>query len=270
MNVNGIHLHTAGDTGSPVLLLHGIGGSGRSFDAQLPELGRGHRAFAWDAPGYGASADPHGYPGMSGYAASVVDVLDGLGADSAHLVGVSWGGVIATRTALLHPDRVRSLVLADSTRGSRLTEESASRMRARARERARLGRLAFARERGPRLTAPHANPDVVEQVITLMSELRLPGYAAAVESMAETDHSDALAHLSVPTLVVVGAQDRVTGVAESRALAEGIPGARLRIIPGGHAANQEHPGEFNAAVREFLSDVDSAVPAGPACQAGGA
>lgn len=260
--MTGIHLHTAGDTGSPVVLLHGIGGSGRSFGAQLPELGRRHRVFAWDAPGYGDSADPDGYPCMSGYAANVVGVLDTLGVESAHLVGVSWGGVIATRTALLHPDRVRSLVLADSTRGSGVTDEAASRMRARAREHARLGKLAFARERGPRLTAPDADPAVVEQVVTLMSELRLPGYAAAVESMAETDHSDALTHLSVPTLVVVGAQDRVTGVGESRTLAERIPGARLRIIPGGHAANQEHPAEFNAAVLEFLSAVDSAVPAG--------
>lgn len=264
MRINDIQLRGAGTDGSPVLLLHGIGGASASFAAQLPGLARHHRAFAWDAPGYGASADPECYPGMSGYADSVVGVLDGLGLDSAHLVGVSWGGVIATRVALLHPDRVRSIVLADSTRGAGASPESADRMRARATERARLSATEFARRRGPRLTAPGAAPAVVEQVVSIMSELRLPGYAAAVAAMAETDHADALQHVSVPALVVVGADDAVTGVDESRALAAGIPGARLRIIPGGHAANQEHPEAFNDAVRDFLSTVDVPLPAGGA------
>lgn len=264
LRVGGIHLRHAGTSGSPVLLLHGIGGSSRSFTSQLPELGERHRVFAWDAPGYGDSADPQEHPGMSGYADSVVSVLDGLGLEGAHLVGVSWGGVIATRAALLHPDRVRSLVLADSTRGSGTTLEAGSRMRARAKERAELGPAEFARRRGPRLTAPDADPAVVEQVVTVMSELRVTGYAAAVNAMAATDHTDAMRHVSVPTLVLVGAQDAVTGVDESRALATGIPGAEFQVIPGGHAANQEHPAAFNSAVIDFLSTVDSVAPVGGA------
>lgn len=264
MRAHGIYLRDAGTAGTPVLLLHGIGGSSRSFGAQLPDFARRHQVFAWDAPGYGESVGPQGRPGMSGYADSVVGVLDVLGLDRAHLVGVSWGGVIATRAALLHPDRVYSIVLADSTRGSATSPESANRMRARARERAEVGAAGFARRRGPRLTAPDADPAVVEQVVSIMSGLRLPGYAAAVDSMAETDHSDALRHISVPALVVVGAVDTVTGVDESRTLARGIPGAQFRIVPGGHAANQEHPDAFNAAVLEFLSTVDSTVPVGGA------
>lgn len=262
--VNGIRLRSAGSRGSPVLLLHGIGGASESFRAQWDELSRHHRVFAWDAPGYGDSEDPGSEPGMSGYAHQVAAVLDGLGIDAAHLVGVSWGGVIATRAALLHPNRVRSLVLAGSTRGSATSDEAAVRMRARADELVECGAAEFAKLRGPKLTAPGADPAVVEQVVSIMTGLRPAGYAAAVASMAETDHGDALAHVSVPTLVLVGADDRVTGVAESEVLAAGIPDARLRIVAGGHAANQEHPEQFNRAVLEHLSTVDSVVKTGGA------
>lgn len=260
--VDGIRVVRAGDQGSPVLLLHGIGGSAESFAAQLSGLSARHRVFAWDAPGYGGSADPARPPGMSGYAHRVARLLDGLGLGSVHLVGVSWGGVIATRTALLHPDRVRSLVLADSTRGSGTTPESAARMLDRIDELDALGAEAFAARRAPRLTAPAAPAAVVHTVASTMSRIRRAGYAAAARSMAETDHGDALAHLSVPACVVVGAQDAVTGVAESRLLAERIPGARLHVVPGGHAANQEHPAPFNAAVAGFVSDVDSLLTTG--------
>lgn len=262
--LNGIRLVAAGEHGSPVLLLHGIGGSSESFTDHLTAWSGRHQVFAWDAPGYGESRDPADTIGMSGYADVVAGVLDGLGLSSVHLVGVSWGGVIATRAALLHPDRVRSLVLADSTRGSGTSPESAARMRARVGELSRLGAAEFARRRGPRLTAPGADPAVTRRVASIMSGLRIPGYTAAVRSMADTDHGDALAHISVPTLVVVGEYDRVTGVPESHLLAAGIPGARLKIVPGGHAAHQEHPEPFSRAVLPFLSSVDHALPVGGA------
>ncbi len=256
--VDGIHVRAAGEHGTAVLLLHGIGGSSESFDAQLAGLARNHRVFAWDAPGYGSSADPDESLGMAGYANRVVGLLDGLGLDRAHVVGVSWGGVIATRMALSHADRMQAMVLADSTRGSALSYASAQRMLARAGQLAELGARRFACLRGPRLTAPDADPAVVARVVDIMSAIRPYGYAAAAASMAETDHSHELARVTVPTLVVVGEHDGVTGVAESAALAAGIPTARLKVIAGGHAANQEHPDQFDAAVLEFLSGADTA------------
>lgn len=147
-----IHTIRAGTTGTPVLLLHGIGGAAQSFRAQLPALAARYRAVAWDAPGYGASADPAAAPSMSGYAALAASLLAGL--LRAHVVGVSWGGVIATRLAVNHPDRVRSLTLADSSRGSARTPAGAAAMRARAAQLADLGVDEFARRRALRLVAP--------------------------------------------------------------------------------------------------------------------
>lgn len=92
-----------------------------------------------------------------------------------------------------------------------------------------------------------------------MAGIRLPGYTSAAESMAETDHGPRLSRISVPTLVLVGEHDQVTGVAEARRLAASVPGARLEVLPGGHAANQESPRRFSAEVLDFLSQADSVV-----------
>jgi 3-oxoadipate enol-lactonase len=258
-----IRLVRAGERGPVVLLLHGIGGSAESFRPQLDALAAGHRVLAWDAPGYGGSSDPAAAPGTAGFAAVAAGVLSEAGA--AHVVGVSWGGVIATRLAVEHPELVRSLVLAGSSRGSAVTPAGADAMRARADELARLGAAEFARRRAPRLLGPDADAGIRARVERIMAEVRLPGYRYAAEAMADTDHTPLLGRVGrTPTLVLVGAEDRVTGPAESRRLAEGIPGARLKIIESaGHAANQEQPVAFDEAISAFFSEVDSRVGGAP-------
>lgn len=244
-----------GGDGTPILLLHGIGGGSASFGEQLATFSRDHRVRAWDAPGYGESADPAAAPGMDGYADAAAALLQ---EEPAHVLGVSWGGVIATRLAARHPDLVRSLVLADSSRGSGAAAGGAERMRARAAELAASGATEFARARGPRLASPLAPPSVVDRIVATMSRVRLPGYRFAAESMAETDHIGLLGAITAPTLVVAGEHDRVTGVCESRRIAEGVPGARLEVLPNaGHAANQEIPDVFNRVVSDFVAEVDA-------------
>ncbi|MEV4376934.1 alpha/beta fold hydrolase [Streptosporangium sp. NPDC049644] len=261
----GIDVRIRGD-GSPVLLLHGIGGSSESFAAQLTGLASAHRVIAWDAPGYRGSPNLPEPVALADYADAAFEVLDGLGARPAHVLGVSWGGVIATSLALRRPEAVRSLVLADSSRGSGRTEASRTAMAQRVASLAELGPRAFARLRGPALVAPGADPAVTEQVVAGMSRLRHEGYAAAATSMASTDHGADLRRIAVPTLVVVGEHDTITGVAESEELARGIPGSGLTTIAdAGHAANQERPEEFNAAVLRFLAEVDATTQTGT-CQ----
>lgn len=250
-----VHVNERGGPGDPVLLLHGIGGSADSFTDQLAALSVRHRVLAWDAPGYARSADPEKAPGMAGYAATAAALLRERDAAPAHVVGVSWGGVIATRLALEHPEVVRSLVLVDSTRGSGRTPEQAAAMRRRADELAGMGSEAFAGARAPKLVSAEAPRELAERVATAMARsIRLPGYAYAAASMAETDHDDVLGRISVPTLVIAGDRDVVTGVTESKAIAAAVPGARFEVIEGaGHLSNVESAEEFNRLVLEFLS-----------------
>jgi 3-oxoadipate enol-lactonase len=252
-----IHVTDAG-SGPTVLCLHGIGSCSASFQPQVDELAGDLRLLAWDAPGYAKSVDPEGPLDLDGYADAAASVLRDRATGPAHVLGVSWGGVVAMRLARRHPELVRSLVLADSSRGSARAEEQATAMRSRATELGELGAWAFAAARGPRLVSPAAPAELVECVVeTMAGSVRLPGYGWAAESMATTDLEPELAELRVPTLVLCGAEDTVTGPAESQAIAGGIPDAVFVTIRGaGHLANQEAPESFNAWLSAFVHIVE--------------
>ncbi|RKS76509.1 pimeloyl-ACP methyl ester carboxylesterase [Actinomadura pelletieri DSM 43383] len=245
--------------GPGALLLHGIGSSAASFAPQLDALGDALTMVAWDAPGYAGSPDPTRPPGLDGYVDEAADLLRAeLGPDPAHLVGVSWGGVIALRMAATRPDLVRGLIVIGASLGSGTDPERTARMRERPTRLARLGPAEFARERGPRLLSPNADRELVETVVTTMAEaVRLPGYTAAAEAMASADLRRDLARISAPTLVLAGAEDTVTGPERAREIAAGIPGAALVTVPGaGHLANQEQPAIVNAWLLAFTGMAD--------------
>lgn len=244
--------------GPAVLCLHGIGSSSAAFEPQIDELAGELRLLAWDAPGYGASPDPEVPLDLDAYADAAAAVIRDCVDGPAHVLGVSWGGVIAVRLALRHPELVRSLVLADSSRGSGQSEEQAAAMRDRATELERVGAAEFAAARGPRLVTPEAPTEVVERVVATMRDaIRLPGYAHAAASMAATDLTSELSGVRTPTLVLCGDGDTVTGFAESQALAGGIPDAVFVTVHGaGHAANQEAPEAFNAWLSAFVQIIE--------------
>ena len=248
----------AGDPAAPTLvLLHGIGSSGDAFRGQA-DTAEGGLSDRWhllapDALGYGDSEDRAEPPGIDGFADAVAGLLDDAGVATAVVLGVSWGGVIATRFALRHGGRIRALVLADTSRGSGFDPDRAEMMRQRARDYA-ADPESFVRDRTPLLVADGCPGEVVEGVARIMGEAcRMPGYGHAAASLAETDHTTHLASITVPTLVVVGEHDRVCPPADSRLLADGIPGASYAEVAGcGHLPNQEQPAEFNRIVGDWL------------------
>ncbi|GAB88544.1 alpha/beta fold hydrolase [Gordonia rhizosphera] len=236
----------------PMLLLHGIGGSVASC-APLGErlAAAGIPCTCVDAPGYGDSPDPE--PGVDA-ADAVIELLDARWPDRpVVLLGTSWGGVIATAVALRRPGRVAALILADSTRGSGTTPEQAAAMRARIDEFRARGADVVAAQRASRLTAPDAAPVVSDAVRRSMAAVRENGFRAAADFMAATDHGADLHRVDCPTLVLVGEHDVITGVDESRLLADRIPGAELAIIAdAGHVAIQEQPDVVAELVADFV------------------
>ncbi len=252
-----------GPAGAPLLLcLHGIGSCADAFVSQIPAAAAtGRRIVAWDAPGYRHSPDPEPRsvdgPGIDGWADAAADLIEHLGAERADVLGVSWGGVTATRLALRHPGRIRSLILADSSPGAGSNPEAAESMRSRAGALTELGAETFARERTPLLVNAQASSELLDAVAALMvASVRMPSYQWACNSMAEADHRPDLPSIDAPTLVVVGDEDRITGRAAAEALADGIPGAELAVIDAaGHLANQERPEAFNEVLVRFLGGV---------------
>ena len=238
--------------------MHGIGSCA---DAFLPQRDLAdelhHRLVAWDAPGYRYSADPAGEPGIDGWADAAADLISSLGYERAVVLGVSWGGVTATRLAIRNHELVSALILADSSVGSGTNPKQAEAMRSRAGTLNELGAAEFARQRSPLLVAEAAPQRIIDEVERLFADsVRMPSYQWACNSMAETDHRDSLDSILVPTLVVCGDQDRVTPPKLSEELAEGIKRSTLAYVEGaGHLANQEHPADFNDIVSRFVKSI---------------
>jgi 3-oxoadipate enol-lactonase len=255
--MSSVHVVEAG-SGPTVLCLHGIGSASAAFQPQVDELAGELRLLAWDAPGYGKSEDPEEPLDLDGFADAAARVVADRTDGPVHVLGVSWGGVVALRLAQRHPELVRSLVLADSSRGSGRTPEQAAAMRSRAQELRLRGAAEFAATRGPRLVSSGAPDALVEGVVRNMAEsIRLPGYGYAADSMASTDLTPELATIRTPTLVLCGSEDTVTGVDESQALAGGIEDAVFVTVRGaGHLANQEAPASFNAWLSAFIHIIE--------------
>lgn len=240
--------------GPVVVLLHGLGGSRTAWEPQLAVLAADWRVVAWDQPGYGASApiDPFTFPAL---ADAVARLLDDLDVEAAPLVGLSFGGMVALHTALAHPDRVRGLALVDTSPAFGLDGTDPDEWRA-----LRLDPLdhgvtpaAMAVEVLTSVAGPHAGPEVIAEAAAAMARIPPAGLRAAVECLPTHDVRDRLDRIAVPTLVVVGEHDTETPLPYARALADGIPGAELAVVPGaGHLSNLERPEEVNRLLAAFL------------------
>jgi 3-oxoadipate enol-lactonase len=249
-------------SGPLVLFLGGLGMTRNGFDPQLAALGSSYRCVAWDMPGFGASPLPPGGLSFPLLADAAADVIDALGESRAHVAGLSLGGQIALHTALRHPDRVRSLALLDSSPAFGLDgtdPEAWKRLRLDALD---AGETPASMADGVlrSIMAPDVDDRAVAAAVASMSRISAAGLRAAIECLPTHDVRARLGEIAAPTLVLVGERDEETPLSYAEALAAGIAGARLQIIPGaGHISNLEAPEAVNIALREHLD----AVEAGP-------
>jgi len=250
-----IALSVAG-AGPLVVCLHGIGGHRQHWDDQLRAFSEHFTAAAWDARGYGDSDDYDGPLAFADFSADLARVLDGFGAERAHLVGLSLGGRIARDFALRHPRRVATLVLANTTAGfDTLTPaqvEAFIRSRRVPLESGRTPRE-LAPELAQNLMSPAAVPGAHARLIASMAALRTDSYLKTIEASTREDRGARIEAITAPTLVVTSDEDRLYPAALAEDMARRIPGARLAVVRGaGHLSNLEQPEAFNAAVLPFL------------------
>ena len=243
-----------------LLLLHGIGGGSAQWRAQLEGLADEYTVIAWDTPGYGDSDDPDGDWRMADYAERLAEFLDRLTPDPVHILGQSWGGVLAQEFYREHADRVRSLILSDTFPGdaARPEAERNAGLQGRLNALATMTPAEMARLRLP-LLVPVDTPEAIKQEIeAMLAAIHPDGYRQAAIALHHSDERDVLPSIGVPTLVIAGEHDHVVPLALSRQLVDGIRGARLEIIPGtGHLSNQEKSDEYNVIVRGFLRAVST-------------
>lgn len=248
--------------GPLVVFLHGIGGNRTNWREQIEALSDDFLCVAWDARGYGASDDYEEPLSLADFNDDLIRVLDHFGRPAAHLVGLSMGGTIAQNFYRHHPQRVLSMVLADTRNGfQRHNSEEFLRQRE-APLLAGLTPADIAPKLAPTLVAAGAAPHVVQRLTESIAALHKASYLKTLRASTLVSQSEAFAGMSgyvdmstvrVPTLVVCGTEDRVTPPAMSQELAQGIAGAQLVMLEGaGHLSNIERPHEFNEAVSAFL------------------
>ncbi|MFE2376984.1 4-carboxymuconolactone decarboxylase [Streptomyces sp. NPDC059398] len=237
-----------GPQDAPVLILGpSLGTTWHMWDRQTPDLARTWRVLRFDLPGHGG-APAHPVPSVAGIAERLLATLDELGVQRFGYAGCSIGGAIGMELALRHPERVASLALVAASPRFGTADEFRQRGVI-----VRTNGLDPMARSAPERWFTHgfatAQPAIVEWAVQMVRTTDPGCYIAACEALAAFDIRAELGRIGVPTLVVVGAEDRVTGPADARTLVAGIPDARLAMVP---AASHLAPVEQPAAVTDLL------------------
>lgn len=258
IDANGVELYYEEEgSGTPLLLIMGLGASLETWVAQRLAFAERHRVIAFDNRGAGRSATPPPPWTVAAMAADAVALLDALGIARAHLLGVSMGGMIAQEIAIRHPERVASLVVAMSF--SRPEPVRRTFLLHRRWVRLQGGdAVADSIASLPWLLAPASMRDGarLESVLALtasMPFMSAEAYSHQVDAIIEHTTRERLHLVRAPTLVLAAAEDVLTPIFLSEEIVAAIPGARLEVLPrGGHAALVEYPDDFNRAVLAWL------------------
>ncbi len=239
--------------GPPLVFVHGAAEDSRIWEPQLAGLADEFTVVAWDEPGAGRSSDlPEGF-GLVGYADGFAALLKALGLGPAHIAGLSWGGTVLLELYRRHPGLVATLIMIDTYagwKGSLPADEVRARVAG-----ARKMLAAPDGEFDPTLPGLFAN-DPPARFVPLLAAIAADVRPATLEHelaiMAETDLSDLLPHIAVPTLLIWGQYDARSPLVVARQFEEAIPDPTLVVIEGaGHMSNLERPERVNDAVRDF-------------------
>jgi len=244
--------------GRPVVLIHGYPFNRSLWNEQVAALSSSYRVIAPDLRGFGESDAAPGTATMNVMAQDVALLLNHLGIARAAICGLSMGGYVALALYKQLPSRVKALILAD-TRAQDDTEEGKQTRAQQAEKALNEGMAGIADAMLPKLLTPETvskRPEVVKRVRDMMLKTKPEGAAAALRGMAERDdQTELLSKITVPTLIMVGAEDAITPVADSEKMHETIARSRLVVLENaGHVSNLERPEQFNDAFLSFLKE----------------
>lgn len=253
----------AGDDGTPVLLIMGFAVRGLAWRRQVPPIAERHRVVWFDNRGVGKTEARLRPLTMKRFAADAVGLLDHLGLDRAHVVGISMGGMIAQHVALNHRDRLRSLSLI-ATHSGGLRAFLPTRIGTRLFLKANKGGPGSGQATMELLMSPEhlARCDRGALLRDLQAEfdenMSRRGRLAQASAMLRHDTRKRLHALSgLPTLVMQPAADRLIRSEHSARLARAIPGAKLLTIPTvGHGLLRETPRLVTDALLDHFATVD--------------
>jgi len=257
VSANGIQINyeLTGQAEAPVVMLsHSLASSMVMWNPQLESLEAHFNVLRYDMRGHGDSEAPDGAYTLALLADDAVALLDALGIDAVHFVGLSIGGMIGQGLALNQAARLKSLTLCDTS--AIMPAEAQPILQE---------RIAAARENGmgdqvdgtlERWFTPQylqQNPPAVQMIRRQIAATPLAGYLGCSEALAGLNYLERLNEIKLATLIMVGEEDPGTPVAASEAIHERIAGSQLVILPAArHLSNIEQAEGFNQSLMGFL------------------
>jgi 3-oxoadipate enol-lactonase len=253
-----LRVRTAG-TGSAIVFWSSLMMNGRMWAAQAEYFSRNHRVVLVDPPGHGESE-----PLTRGFtfdecARAVVEILDALKIDKTHFVGNSWGGMIGGTFAATYPERVGKAVLMNCTASACTLKQKIEYgiltrvLRLVGGVRGPLAIPVVRAFAGP--TTLRERPHVVAEIRDTAKRVNASSVYWAIQSVVpkRPDQHALMRRIKAPVLVIAGEEDQTFPVAETKAMADSIPGAQFLVLERtAHLAGLENPEEVNAAIENFL------------------
>jgi 3-oxoadipate enol-lactonase len=256
-HINGITMHfviTGPDSAPPVVLHHPLATDLSFWDELTGVLAPRYRVVRFDARGHGESDAPQGTYGFETLTADVIGLMNHLGIGRAAFVGLSMGGMIGQHLGFLHADRFKCLILVSTS--SRIPHEARSLWTDRvvvAREKGMVSQIEPAMARWLAPATVKRNPALVARLARMIETTPLEGYAGWCATIGTLDITDKIGAISLPTLIIAGAEDPGTPPAAAEAIHKEIKGSSFVVMPGvAHQLALEDPAAFHAHVLPFL------------------
>ena len=253
--LNGLSIaYQRAGSGPVLVLLHGFMLDSRAWRPQIEALSDRFTVIAWDAPGAGRSQDPPPLFGIGDWGNALAGLLDVSGVRQAHVVGLSWGGLLAQEFYRRYPSRVMSLVLAGTYAGwtGSLSAPVAEQRLEAALQDSMLAPGAFVEKYLPGMFGDVATTEVRQELAAIIADFHPAGFRLMATALARADTRQLLPTIAAPTLLVWGDADKRSPLRVGESIRDAIAGARLEVIRGaGHLSNLECPTNFNAIVRDF-------------------
>lgn len=245
-----LHHTLDGPADAPVLVLSGsLGSTLQMWRPQVAPLSERFRVLCVDHRGHGGSAVPDGPYRMADLADDVLALLDRLELGRVDWCGLSLGGMVGMYLASEHPDRIRALTLCCTSAWFPDPAPWRERIAAvRAAGTAPIAGQVVSRWFTPPWAQDH--PEVVAETRAMVADTPDAGYLGCCQAIASWDHRDRLSAITAPTLLIAGASDPSTPVEpHARTIVDGIPGARLEVLPGAHLVTVERAEQATALIR---------------------
>ena len=236
-------------SGEPLILIHGGESNRLQFLSILPHLGNGVRAIAYDQRDSGLTINGEETYSITDLAHDLALFIEGLGLECAHVLGTSFGGMVAMQAALEHPERISSVILVATAPSTSVLGQRAGEIAKMSPEDRREAMIDGLYTPAGRV----ADPDLVERGRRVLVERTSEQMSRRMASVRDHNVVDRLPMMTTRTLVLHGTDDPLAPFSGAELMAEAIPGAAMRAVEGArHGVASEFPAEVAAIVREFL------------------